>query len=82
VRYGGKNLDIIISLNTCDKMGGYVRKCSGLQTYFKAESSENYRINEMRVTQKQMNFDKVYNVTCVTTQGVPSKYGKEKMNQK
>jgi hypothetical protein len=59
-------------------MGGYVKRCLGLNIYFKVENPEGTRIQEFFVNGKRVNMSKTYNACFVTTQGIPEKYGKDR----
>ncbi len=56
-------------------MGGYVKRCMGLNLYFKVENPKGQRIQELFVQGKQVRPDKVYTAAFVTMQGVAAKYG-------
>lgn len=70
-----ENFELTFSSDPYKQMGGYVKRCFGLNIYFKVENPEGKRIQEFFVNGKTLNKSKVYNVCYVTTQGVPEKYG-------
>jgi 2',3'-cyclic-nucleotide 2'-phosphodiesterase (5'-nucleotidase family) len=73
-----ENLERTFSFDPYKQMGGYVKRCSGLNIYFKIENPEGKRIQEFFINGKRLNRSKVYSVCFVTTQGVPEKYGKNR----
>ena len=70
-----ENFELTFSSDPYKQMGGYVKRCFGLNVYFKVENPKGKRIQEFFVNGKRLNKSKVYNVCYVTTQGVPEKYG-------
>jgi sulfur-oxidizing protein SoxB len=73
-----ENLERTFSCDPYKQMGGYVKRCSGLNLYFKIENPEGKRIQEFFVNGKRLNRSKVYSACFVTTQGIPEKYGKDR----
>ena len=73
-----ENLEHTFSCDPYKQMGGYVKRCLGLNIYFKVENPEGKRIQEFFVNGKRVNRSKTYNTCFVTTQGVPEKYGKDR----
>jgi sulfur-oxidizing protein SoxB len=70
-----ENFELTFSSNPYKQMGGYVKRCFGLNVYFKVENPEGKRIQEFFVNGKRLNKSQVYSTCFVTTQGVPEKYG-------
>ena len=56
-------------------MGGYVKRCWGLNIYFKVENPKNKRIQELFIGGKRVARSKTYTTCFVTKQGVPAHYG-------
>ncbi len=73
-----ENLERTFSCDPYKQMGGYVKRCSGLNIYFKIENPEGNRIQDFFVNGKRLNRSKVYSACFVTTQGIPEKYGKDR----
>jgi 2',3'-cyclic-nucleotide 2'-phosphodiesterase (5'-nucleotidase family) len=73
-----ENLERTFSCDPYKQMGGYVKRCLGLNLYFKIENPEGNRIQEFFVNGKRLNRSKVYSACFVTTQGIPEKYGKDR----
>jgi sulfur-oxidizing protein SoxB len=70
-----ENLEHTFSRNPYKQMGGYVKRCSGLNLYFKVENPEGRRIQELFVGGKRIDKRRTYRACFITTQGVPAKYG-------
>ena len=72
------NLELTFSCDPYEQMGGYVKRCLGLNIYFKVENPAGKRIQEFFVNGKRVNMSKTYSACFVTTQGVPEKYSKDR----
>ena len=75
-----ENLENTFSRNPYRQMGGYVKRCSGLNIYFKIESPAGNRIQDFFVGGKRLNRRRTYHVCFLTAQGVPSGFGTERRN--
>ena len=75
-----ENLERTFSPDPYKQMGGYVKRCSGLNIYFKIENPEGKRIQDFFVNGKRLNKSKIYSVCFVTAQGIPENYGKDRQN--
>jgi sulfur-oxidizing protein SoxB len=75
-----ENLERTFSRDPYQQMGGYVKRCFGLNVYFKVENPEGKRINEFFVNGKKLDKSKVYSTCFVTAQGIPEKYGKDRQS--
>lgn len=73
-----KNLEHTFSRDPFNQMGGYVKRCYGINVYFKIENASDLRIQEFFVGNEMLDEEKTYYATFVTTQGVPAKYGKNR----
>lgn len=73
-----ENLEHTFARDPYDQMGGYVKRCLGLNLYFKVENAYGTRINELFVEGKRVEPDAVYDVAFVTTQGIPAQYGSDR----
>ena len=62
-------------------MGGYVKRCLGLNVYFKIENPSGQRIQKLFVGNEEIQANKFYSAAFVTMQGVPQKYGRNRENQ-
>jgi len=70
-----ENLELTFSCDPYKQMGGYVKRCLGLNIYFKVENPKGSRIQDFFVNGKRLDKSMIYNACFVTTQGVPEKYG-------
>lgn len=70
-----ENLERTFSCDPYNQMGGYVKRCLGVNVYFKIENPKGKRIQEFFVNGKRLNKSKSYSACFVTTQGIPEKYG-------
>ncbi len=73
-----ENLERTFALDPYDQMGGYVKRAMGINVYFKIENSFKERIQYLFVGQQTVDLDRIYDVAFVTSQGVPTKYGKDR----
>lgn len=75
-----ENLERTFSCDPYEQMGGYVKRCLGLNVYFKIENPSGIRIQKIFVGNEEIQADKYYSATFVTMQGVPQKYGQNRKN--
>ncbi len=73
-----ENLENTFARDPYNQMGGYVKRCYGINVYFKVENAEGLRIQEFFVGDEMIDKGKTYTASFVTTQGVPSKYGENR----
>ncbi len=73
-----ENLEKTFSDDAYQQMGGYVKRCRGLNIYFKIENPAGARIQEFFAEGERLAKDKVYTVAFVTVQGVPKQYGQNR----
>lgn len=73
-----ENLEHLFSRDPYNQMGGYLKRCMGINLYFKVENPAGQRIQELFVKGKKLKMDETYKAAYVTSQGVPSHYGKKK----
>lgn len=75
-----ENLERTFSYDPYRQMGGYVKRCSGINIYFKIENPEGKRIQDFFINGKRLNKSKTYSACFVTAQGVPENYGRDRQN--
>ncbi len=75
-----ENLERTFSPDPYQQMGGYVKRCLGVNIYFKIENPGGKRIHEFYVGGKRLDPAKEYDACFLTTQGIPAKYGDEREN--
>nr|WP_295106014.1 bifunctional metallophosphatase/5'-nucleotidase [uncultured Caulobacter sp.] len=73
-----ENLERAFAADPFDQMGGYVKRCRGLNLYIKVENPRGRRIDRLFVAGRPVEPDMTYRVAFVTAQGVPSKYGRNR----
>lgn len=70
-----ENLEKTFARDPYDQMGGYVKRCLGINLYFKIENAYGHRIQNLFVNGEEVNLERDYMAVFVTSQGVPKKYG-------
>ncbi|MEF8831902.1 MAG: bifunctional metallophosphatase/5'-nucleotidase [Candidatus Thermoplasmatota archaeon] len=73
-----EDLELTFSKDSYEQMGGYVKRCYGINVYFKVENPEENRIQEFFVGGERLDRDKTYEASFVTSQGIHPKYGKNR----
>lgn len=76
-----ENLERTFSCDPYNQMGGYVKRCLGLNVYFKIENPSGNRIQKIFAGNAEIQPDKYYTAAFVTMQGVPQKYGRNREDQ-
>ncbi|MCL4481295.1 MAG: 5'-nucleotidase C-terminal domain-containing protein [Bacteroidetes bacterium] len=76
-----ENLERTFSCDPYNQMGGYVKRCLGLNVYFKIENPLGNRIQKLFVGNEEVQPDQYYTAAFVTMQGVPQKYGRNRENR-
>jgi len=74
------NLERTFSANPFEQMGGYVKRCLGINLYFKIENPPDSRINRLFINGKPIDTNKTYRACYVTSQGVRPEFGSDKEN--
>ncbi len=72
------NLERTFARNPYDQKGGYVKRAAGINLYFKIENPAGERIQKLFVQGKEVDFERIYDVVFVTSQGVRSKFGSDR----
>ncbi len=75
-----ENLERTFAFDPYDQMGGFVKRAMGINLYFKIENSLGHRIQYLFIKGVPIDYNKLYDVAFVTSQGVPVKYGKDRHN--
>ncbi|MGD2247077.1 MAG: bifunctional metallophosphatase/5'-nucleotidase [Candidatus Methanofastidiosia archaeon] len=70
-----ENLERTFSRDPYQQMGGYVKRCFGLNVYFKIENPHGKRIQEFFINGNRVDKSAEYSACFVTTQGIPEQYG-------
>lgn len=73
-----ENLERTFAADPYEQMGGYVKRCLGLNLYFKVENPPGHRIQELFVRGEPVRPSRAYQAAFVTSQAVPAKYGSDR----
>ena len=73
-----ENLERTYCSDPFGQMGGYVKRCYGLQITMRIENPTGHRIQEIYFKGAHINPNNTYKVSFVTMQGVAKKYGKNR----
>jgi 2',3'-cyclic-nucleotide 2'-phosphodiesterase (5'-nucleotidase family) len=76
-----ENLERTFSCDPYLQMGGYVKRCLGLNAYFKIENPAGHRIQKVFIGKEDVNPEQYYTAAFVTMQGVPQKFGRNRENR-
>ena len=77
-----ENLEHTFSRDPFKQMGGYMKRCRGVNIYCKLENPEGERIQEFFIEGERLEADRTYTVAFLTEQGVPEKYGSNRRDLK
>ncbi len=72
------NLERTYSPDPYCQMGGFVKRCRGLNLYFKMENPKGQRIEDLLVDGAPIRPDRTYRAAMLGEQGVPKKYGRNR----
>jgi sulfur-oxidizing protein SoxB len=75
-----ENLERTFSCDPFQQMGGYIKRCLGLNVYFKIENPPGHRIQKIFAGDEELQPSFYYTAAFVTSQGVPEKYGRNREN--
>ncbi len=73
-----ENLEHTLATDPYKQMGGYVKRCLGVNIYIKAENPSGSRIQQFFVNGEAIEADHDYTVAFITSQGVPNKFGRHR----
>jgi S-sulfosulfanyl-L-cysteine sulfohydrolase len=76
-----ENLERTFSCNLYQQMGGFVKRCLGLNVFFKIENPSGHRIQKLFAGNEEVQPGRYYTAAFVTPQGVPQKYGRNHENK-
>jgi 2',3'-cyclic-nucleotide 2'-phosphodiesterase (5'-nucleotidase family) len=76
-----ENLERTFSCDPYQQMGGYVKRCLGLNVYFKIENPPGHRIQKLFAGNEEVQAGRYYTAAFVTPQGIPQKYGRNRENR-
>lgn len=70
-----ENLERTFSREPFGQMGGYVKRCAGMRTYFKVENPNGTRVQKIFIGTQELDREKVYRAAYITSQAVSAKFG-------
>lgn len=73
-----ENLERTFCEDAMKQMGGYVKRCLGLNIKMRVENPKGYRIQQIFIGNEPLIKEQTYKVVFVTSQGVPKKLGKNR----
>lgn len=73
-----ENLERTFAADPYAQMGGFVKRCRGLNLYIKVENPPGHRIERLFIAGQPIEPTCIYKVAFVTAQGVPMKYGRNR----
>ncbi len=76
-----ENLERTFSCDPYKQMGGYVKRCLGLNVYFKIENPQGHCIQKIFIGDEEIQPNRYYMAAFVTPQGIPQKYGRNRENR-
>jgi 5''-nucleotidase/2'',3''-cyclic phosphodiesterase and related esterases len=75
-----ENLERTFSRDVFGQMGGYIKRCGGMKTYFKVEDPKGSRVQAIFVGDEPLDPARDYSAAYVTMQAVPEKYGSDRVD--
>jgi len=73
-----ENLERTFAGDAYKQMGGYVKRCRGLDLYIKIENPTGHRIDRIFAEGAPLEPERMYKAAFVTAQGVPQKFGRNR----
>lgn len=73
-----ENFERTFSADPYRQMGGYVKRCRGVNIYVKIENPSGHRIERFLVDGIPLDRDRVYTAAFVTLQAVPERFGRNR----
>lgn len=74
-----ENLERTFSRSAFGQMGGYLKRCAGMRTYFKVENPVGTRVQSIFVGDEPLDGERTYKAAYITSQAVPEKFGSNRM---
>ena len=75
-----ENLERTFSVDAMKQMGGYIKRCLGIQVKMRIENPKGHRIQQIYIGDEPLVKSKIYKTVFVTTQAVPEKLGSNRQN--
>ena len=74
-----ENLESVFSPDPFKQMGGYVKRCLGINLYVKIENPKGQRVQRFFVNGRLLDPAGRYRVASITSQSVPTKFGSNRL---
>ena len=74
-----ENLESVFSPDPFKQMGGYVKRCFGVNLYVKIENPKAHRVQKFFVNGRVLDPAARYHVASLTSQSVPTKFGSNRL---
>lgn len=75
-----ENLERTFVADPYQQMGGFVKRCGGINAYIKIENPVGFRIERLFAAGKPVQPERYYTAVFVTAQGVPLKFGRHRQD--
>jgi sulfur-oxidizing protein SoxB len=75
-----ENLERTFSAIPMQQMGGYIKRCLGLNVTMRIENPKGHRIQQIFINNAPLLKEKIYKAAFVTMQGVPEQLGNNRQN--
>lgn len=75
-----ENLERTFAADPYRQMGGFVKRCAGVNIYAKVENPPGHRIERFFAEGRVLDPARTYTAAYVTAQGVPARYGRNRRN--
>ena len=72
------NLERTFAGDAYEQMGGYVKRCRGLNAYVKIENPTGHRVDRLFIEGVVADPDRTYRAAFITQQGIPRKFGRNR----
>lgn len=73
-----ENLEHTFAADPYQQMGGFMKRCRGIDLYLKIENAASFRIQRAFINGRAVEADSRYTAAFVTEQGVPTKFGRDR----
>lgn len=77
-----ENIENTFAKDAYNQMGGYIKRALGITVYFKLENPKGNRVQKIFLGDKEIEMESDYKAGFITVQGVPKKYGKDRVMTK
>lgn len=75
-----ENLERTFSRKAFGQMGGFIKRCAGMVTFFKVENPKGSRVQQIFVGDRPLEPERRYKSAYITMQAVPDKYGRDRQH--